>query len=94
MKITAALLAIAAALNLVIWWAAAGASLFTQTQVMKTVVSKDDFGDMVAKNVWIDRFVPGLLDLSAPTAAGLIFVALVLGYLSRKDLFDVETGAH
>lgn len=93
MKITAALLAIAAALNLLVWWLAAGANWFTKTAVMKTIVTKDDFGDMVSKDVWVDRFVPGLLDMAAPGAGGLLFVALVLMYLSRKELFDVEAGA-
>jgi len=94
MKFTAALFAVAGALATLVWWAAAGASLLTLNQTLKTVTSKDEFGELVTKDVWVAGFVPGLVDLAAPVAGGLIGVALVLGYLSRKDIFDApELGA-
>ena len=94
MKILLALLSVAGALTVMLWWGAAGASWFTLDKVLKTTVVKDDFGDMVTKEVWVDKFVPGLLDFAAPGFSVLMFVALVLLYLSRKQLFNYEQAAH
>ncbi|MSQ84040.1 MAG: hypothetical protein EXR77_14345 [Myxococcales bacterium] len=87
MKVLAALLAIAAALDLLVWWAAAGASWFIQDKVLKVSVVKDSFGDWTTKEEFVPKFVPGLLDFAAPGAGGLFFVALVLVWLSRKEIF-------
>lgn len=86
MKITVALLALAGALDLLVWWAVCGLNWFTLDKVAVTTQITDDFGDVVTKTEWVERFVPGLLDFAGPGAAGLGFVALTLLWLSRRDL--------
>ena len=86
MKITVALLAVAGALDLLVWWAASGMNWFTLDKVAVTSQIKDDFGDLVTKTEWVEHFVPGLLDFAGPGAAGLGFVALTLLWISRRDL--------
>ncbi|MBM4344787.1 MAG: hypothetical protein FJ100_15580 [Deltaproteobacteria bacterium] len=94
MKVTAALLAIAGALDLLVWWAGAGASWFIQDKVLRVTQVKDSFGDWTTKEEFVPKFVPGLLDFAGPGAGALLFVALVLLWLSRKEIFDApEIGA-
>lgn len=88
MKVTAALLAIAAGLDLLVWWAGAGASWFIQDKVLRVTQVKDSFGDWTTKEEFVPKFVPGLLDFAGPGAGALFAVALVLLWLSRKDILD------
>ena len=88
MKILAALLSAAGALTLVVWWAISGASWFTLQKVLTHQTVVDDFGDAVTKEVWVDQFVPGLFDLAGPGASGLVVAAVILLWLSRKDLVN------
>lgn len=95
MKILAALLSIATGLTLMLWWAGAGASWFVLDKVEKVTIVKDSFGDLTEKREWIEKFVPGLLDFAGPGAGACFALALVLGFLARKDLFDApEIGGH
>lgn len=86
MKITVALLALAGALDLLVWWAVSGWHWFTLDKVAVVTQVKDDFGDIVSKTEWVERFVPGLLDFAGPGAAGLGFAAVTLLWMSRRDL--------
>ncbi len=84
--ILTSLLAVAGALTTLLWWAASGAAWFTLQKVLTTQTVVDEFGDSVAKEVWVDKFVPGLLDLAGPIAGALLVVAAIGFWLSRKSL--------
>lgn len=84
--ILTSLLAIAGSLTTMLWWAGSGAAWFTLQKVLTTQTIVDEFGDSVAKEIWIDKFVPGLLDLAGPIAGALLVVAALGLWLARKDL--------
>jgi hypothetical protein len=84
--ILTSLLAIAGSLATLLWWAASGAAWFTLQKVLTTQTVVDEFGDKVDKEIWIDKFVPGLLDLAGPIAGALLVVAAIGFWFSRKDL--------
>lgn len=85
-QILVALLAVAGALTTAVWWAVSGASWFTLQKVLTHQTVVDEFGDAVTKEIWVDKFVPGLLDLVGPMAGGMLAVAALMFWLSRKDL--------
>lgn len=86
MKITVALLAIAGALDLVVWWAATGAHWFGLDKIPVITSKRDDFGDLTTTTEWVEKFVPGLFDFAGPGASVLMAIAVGLLWLSRKDL--------
>ena len=54
-------------------------SWFYQTQYQMTVVEHDpDFGD-TPKDVFVEKFTPGLVDMALPASAGV--TALAVGWL-------------
>lgn len=84
-----AALCLAVALGVVGWWATTSRQYFILNKVQHVEQVKDDFGDMVEKVTWQDKFEPGLLDLVLPidgiltSAAALL---LVLDMRARKKL--------
>lgn len=85
MKRTAAIVCLVLGALVLGWWAASGASLWTQTEVKEVTKVKDDFGDEVEKVTWHKKFVPGALDLAVPVDAALTVAAAVLLILDKKE---------
>jgi hypothetical protein len=80
-KKTLAMILVALAAGVLVYWAASGGHVFTQTKVQEEV--KDElFG--TTSVVWKDQFRPGL-DYAGPAAGGLLAIAGFLFWRSRRE---------
>lgn len=87
-------LCLAVGLSVCGWWATTSRQLFTLNNVQHIEKVKDDFGEMVEKVTWVDKFEPGLLDVVLPVDGFLTAAAallLVLDLRARKKQAQAPT---